>query len=94
MADVKLDGWNAMPRGYGVRFDVDAAPLWLRVFFRTPFIDRFAHPLMVRRGHAYLMPFPDSDGPHDPFPSGGWRLEDPNYVQPGSVTQLQKRNQK
>lgn len=93
MSDVKLDGWNVMPRGYGVRFDVDAAPLWLRVFFRTPFIDRFAYPLMVRRGHAYLAPFPESDGLRDPFPlTGGWRLEDPDYVRPGSVTRLQARH--
>lgn len=92
VADVKLDGWNAIPRGYGVRFDVDAAPLLLRVFFRTPFLDRFAHPLMVRRGHAYLTPSPGGDRLRNPFPSGGWRLEDPAYVRPGSVTQLQERH--
>ena len=83
-----------MPRGYSVRFDEAAAPLWLRVLFRTPFLDRFAHPMMVRRGHAYLTAFPERDGPRDPFPSGGWRLEDPNYVQPGSVTQLQERDRR
>ena len=92
MSDMELDGWNVMPRGCGVHFDVAAAPLWLQVFFRTPFIDRFAHPLMVRRGHAYLTPFPESDGLRDPFPSGGWRLQNPTHVEPGSVTQLQERH--
>ena len=94
MSGVKLNGWNVMPRGYSLRFDVDAAPFWLRAFFRTPFLDRFAHPLMVRRGHAYLTPFPTSDGPRDPFPEGGWRLENPGYVDPASVTQLQERERK
>jgi len=86
-----LPGWNVIPPGYGARFDVAAAPLWLRVFFRTPFIDRFAYPLMVRRGHAYLAPSPDSAEKRDPFPIGGWRLEDDDYAQPGSVAWLQER---
>ena len=88
MFDVKLDGWNSIPRGYGVRLDVDAAPIWLRVLFRTPFIDRFAYPLLVRRGHAYLTPFPSGKGSCEPFPSGGWRREGPNFVPPGSITPL------
>ena len=83
-----LPGWNVIPAGYSARFDVAAAPLWLRVFFRTPFIDRFAYPLMVRRGYAFLAPFPSSAGKRDPVPSGGWRLEDDDFVPPGSVVWL------
>ena len=87
-----LLGWNVIPYGYGVRFDVEAAPLWLRVFFRTPFIDRFAHPLMVRRGHAYLTPQAAiAAARREPVPDVGWRMEEPSYVAPGSYAQLQER---
>ena len=86
---MNLDGWNVLPRGYGARFDTRAAPLWLRLLFGTPLLDRFAYPLMVRRGHAYLAPSPALEAAErDPFPSGGWRLEEPDYVQPGSVASL------
>lgn len=85
-----MEGWNVGPRGYGARFDVRAAPLWLRLLFHTPFIDRFAYPLLVRRGLVYLTPSPALDAAdRDPFPSGGWRLEDPDYVPTGSVSWLQ-----
>ena len=86
---MKLDGWNVLPRGYGARFDTEAAPRWLRLLFSTPLLDRFAYPLMVRNGHAFLKPFPARDAAdRDPFPGGGWRLEEPDYAQPGSVSWL------
>ena len=86
---MKLGGWNVLPRGYGARFDTRAAPRWLRLLFSAPFLDRFAYPLMVRRGHAYLAPSPAMEAAErDPFPSGGWRPEEPDYVQPGSVSWL------
>lgn len=72
---VRLAGWNDIPRGYGARFEVERAPLWLRVLFATPFVDRFAYPLLVRRGLGVL-------GPHPGFPvdrlgpvPDGWRVE-------------------
>lgn len=55
---MELEGWNSIPDGYGASFDLEAAPLWLRLWFGTPFIDRFAYPVMVRRGHGYLTPMP------------------------------------
>jgi len=90
-----LEGWNVLPRGYGARFDAQAATLWLRLLVGTPFLDRFAYPLLVRRGHAYLTPFPAlNSADRDPFPSGGWQLEAPDYVQPGSVSWLQEHDGK
>lgn len=86
---MRLDGWNVLPRGYSARFDTRAAPVWLRVLFSTPFLDRFAYPLLVRRGLAYLAPSPAVEAAErDPFPAGGWRLESPASVQPGSVSWL------
>ncbi len=64
-----------------------AAPWWLRVWVRTPFVDRYAYPLLVRRGLGYLTPHPDVPaGQREPI--GGWRLREPRYEPPGSVTQL------
>lgn len=74
---------------YCARFDTDAAPPWLRVLYRTPFLDRFAYPLMVRPGYGYLQPFPDADATDlAPFPGGGWRPEEPDHAQPSSVSWL------
>ena len=56
---MRLDGWNYIPRGYGLSWDLSGAPLWLRVWFRIPLLDRFAYPVVVRRGFGWLTPFPD-----------------------------------
>ncbi|MGZ6792794.1 MAG: hypothetical protein ACXVFV_07555 [Mycobacteriales bacterium] len=82
---MELLGWNVVPRGYGVRFDLAAAPWPLRALFRTPLLDRFAHPLLVRRGHAYLAPHPAvPEAQREPVPDVGWRLESPGVIVPGS----------
>jgi hypothetical protein len=83
-----LEGWNHIPRGYGADFDVVSAPWWLRLLFRTPFVDRYAYPRLIRRGHGYLTP--DSGctaGDREPI-GDGWRLREPGYTPPGSETHL------
>ena len=82
------EGWDHVPRGYGADFDVASAPWWLRLWFRTPFLDRYAYPRLVRRGHGYLTPFPDHAANEREPVRGGWRLRDPSYVPPGSVADL------
>jgi hypothetical protein len=82
---MRLEGWNHIPEGYSATFDVSSAPLWLRVWFRTPFVDRFAYPVMVKRGFGYLRR--DDSWHENPAPmSGGWKLREPGYIAPGSYT--------
>lgn len=52
------EGWNSIPVGFGAVFDVERAPLWLRVAHRTPFIDRFTYPRLVSSGLGYLVAHP------------------------------------
>jgi hypothetical protein len=85
---MRLEGWNHVPEGYGASFDVTAAPLWLRLWFRTPFLDRWAHPVMVRRGFGFLRPHPGVPPEDRAEISGGWRLRPEGYQPPGSVTDL------
>ncbi|MDP9166116.1 MAG: hypothetical protein M3O32_08655 [Actinomycetota bacterium] len=73
--DATLAGWNEIPLGYGADFDTDAAPWWLRAWFNVPLVDRYAYPVMVRRGHAYLTPHPGWVGEVGTV-AGGWRLRD------------------
>ena len=68
---MKLDGWNYIPRGYGLQWDLSQAPLWLRAWFRFPVLDRFAYPVVIRRGFASLSPH------------RGWADEDREQVPPG-----------
>ena len=41
---MRIDGWNYLPRGYALAWDMQRAPTWLRVWFATPVLDRFAFP--------------------------------------------------
>lgn len=85
---MELEGWNHVPIGYAADFDVRAAPRWLRLWFRTPFVDRFAYPRMVARGFGHLTPHPGV-GPADREEVGaGWRLRPDGYRAPGSQTEL------
>jgi hypothetical protein len=54
----RLEGWNEIPDGYGALFDIRRAPLWLRLWFRTPILDKFAYPVVVRRGFGHLTAHP------------------------------------
>lgn len=85
---MRLEGWNHIPDGYGARFDLPAAPRWLRVLFRTPFLDRFAYPLLVKRGHGYLQPSPHLPAREHPTQLGDWRIDPPGYEPPGSTAWL------
>ena len=79
------EGWDHIPHGYGAGFDVAAAPWWLRLWFHAPFVDRYAYPLLGRRGFAHPTPSPDArDEDRDPV-GGGWRLREPGYTPPGST---------
>jgi len=66
-----LEGWDSVPLGYTASFRLSDAPLWLRIWFRLPLIDRFAYPVAVRRGFGYLEPVP------------GWPRERFGSVAPG-----------
>jgi hypothetical protein len=55
---MRLEGWNHVPHGYGATFDIGGAPWWLRAWFRTPFVDRFAYPVLVDRGLGWLTVHP------------------------------------
>lgn len=83
-----LPGWDDIPAGYGAQFDLGGAPWWLKLWFSTPFVDRYAYPQVVRRGYGYLAPMPDwPDAARGPI-TAGWRLRDPGYVTRGSVAEL------
>jgi hypothetical protein len=84
--DVRLTGWNDIPIGYGAHFELRTAPIWLRVLYRTPFLDRFAYPALVRRGLGVLSPHPHWADGEQTTVTGGWRVDDD--TQPGSVSPL------
>lgn len=81
---MRLEGWNHVPEGYGAWFDTASAPLWLRLWFRTPFVDRWAHPHMVRRGYGYLTPHPGEPPETREEITGGWRIRPEGHEPPGS----------
>lgn len=71
---VRIDGWNYIPAGYGLGWDLAAAPRWLRIWFRVPLVDRFAYPVLVHRGVAFLTRHRSwTDDEREPVPPG-WRV--------------------
>lgn len=83
-----LEGWNHIPRGYGAQFDLQAAPWWLRFWFTTPFVDRYAYPRLVARGYAFLSPHPHFPVDDMEVPGPGWRFRPAGYETPGSTCRL------
>jgi hypothetical protein len=71
---MRLEGWNTMPDGYGSRFEINRAPLWLRLWFRTPVLDKFAYPVAVRRGFGYLTAQPEWPAEMLGQVGPGWRM--------------------
>jgi hypothetical protein len=81
---MQLEGWNSIPDGFGASFDVAAAPWWLRQWLRTPFVDRFAYPHLVRRGLGWLTPHPGPTVDVTEAIGRNWRIAPDDYVSPGS----------
>lgn len=85
---VTLEGWNTIPDGFGASFDVAAAPWWLRQWFQTPFVDRFAYPHLVRRGFGWLSPEPGATVDVAEAVRRHWRIRPDDYVSPASRATL------
>jgi hypothetical protein len=49
-------GWNWIPADHALRPRLDRVPSWVGVWFRTPFIDRFAYVWMWDRGGWDIVP--------------------------------------
>jgi len=73
---MRLEGWNSVPRGYGATFDLSSAPVWLRIWFAVPLVDRFAYPVAVRRGYGSLTPHPGWPSAGRGDVPDGWRVTD------------------
>lgn len=62
-----LPAWNWTPPT-GIAPRPDRMPLWVRAWFRTPLVDRYAHAWMWHRGGWDVEPFdgPDASGVREP----------------------------
>jgi hypothetical protein len=85
---MRLEAWNDIPHGYSARYDIKSAPLWLRAVVHTPFVDRFAYPVLLRRGHGYLSPSPAIPAEQLDAVPAAWRIDPPDYEAPGSTAWL------
>ncbi len=85
---VVFEGWDSIPAGAVAVFDWRAAPWWVRVLVRTPFLDRIAYPWMVRHGLAWLEVFDSTVFDADAARGRGWRILPKGWVAPGSIAGL------
>jgi hypothetical protein len=56
--------WNWVPPGHGLSPRLDRVPRWVRIWFGTPFIDRFAYAWMWHHGGWDVIP-PVEPGPEN-----------------------------
>jgi hypothetical protein len=51
-----LPGWNWIPPEHGLSSRLDRVPRWVRVWYKTPFVDRYAHSWMWHHGGWDIIP--------------------------------------
>ena len=73
-------GWDWLPPDGGTP-DMLGMPRWLRVWYRTPFLDRRAHVYMWQHGYWWVGS-PQPDRPEDP--DGGAGVREPRRPAPSS----------
>ena len=67
-----LPGWNWLPPQHGAAPRLDRVPWWVRAWYRTPLLDRYAHVWMWHHGGWELRPSqwqpppPDLAGDREP----------------------------
>ena len=60
MKKITILGWNDYRDGFYHRHDFESAPIWLRILATTPFLERFAYPIGVKKNYVWLRSFSDS----------------------------------
>lgn len=80
-----MEGWNRIPEGYSATFDLAAAPRWLRAWFHSPLIDRFAYRLLVALGYGWLDVIHGAERDRDAAVARGWRILGDDEPGPVSV---------
>jgi len=51
---MNLSGWNVLPDDCAAEFKFEDGPGWLKILALTPYFERFAYPMAVRRGLGNL----------------------------------------
>lgn len=74
--DSSLPAWNWLPPGHGVSPRLDRVPDWVRVWYRIPFVDRYAYAWMWRHGGW------DVFGPEPTDPATGAEVRQPRDPAP------------
>lgn len=90
---MNLVGWNVLPDNCSVEFIFEEGPTWLKVLALTPFLDRFAYPIAVKRGLGFLWSSTLSEEEILELESWGWNIylrvkNNEERFQEGSIARL------
>jgi len=72
---MNLLGWNVLPDDCMAEFKFEDGPRWLKVLALTPYFDRFAYPIAVKRGLGILWSAKVSQSERETLESLGWILQ-------------------
>jgi len=72
---MNLLGWNVLPDDCGAEFKFGDGPRWLKVLALTPYFDRFAYPIAVKRGLGILWSGALNQSERAALESVGWIIQ-------------------
>lgn len=72
---MNLLGWNVLPDDCVAEIKFDYGPNWLKVLALTPYFERFAYPIAVRRGLGILWSTTFSESQREALETSGWILQ-------------------
>lgn len=72
---MNLIGWNVLPDDFVTEFKFEDGPRWLKILAFTPYFERFAYPIAVRRGLGILWSDRVSQSEREALESIGWIVQ-------------------
>ena len=72
---MSIVGWNDASLNSVTEIDFKNSPFWIRILALTPFIEKYAYPIAVRRGFGTIWFPKDSEVDVSPFLIQGWQVE-------------------
>ncbi|TRZ86819.1 MAG: hypothetical protein D4R83_03945 [Streptomycetaceae bacterium] len=73
---MSIEGWDHIPDGFDAEFQFDEANRWLRYLALTPYFERFAYPIAIKRGFARLWPTGEPQDTNIEILEKGWMIQE------------------
>ncbi len=73
-SDMKTAWWDQLPDNYLTDFQFENGPKWLRTLALTPYFERFAYPIAIKRGLGVIWCSQAKETEIQTLKSWGWKV--------------------